>query len=170
MSDKVQVSATLAMTVKEVLTAAEMPTANSEDERTLDHSKLNKSETIDESSSPRPEEAVATEITIGAGTTTIDLTSAPLSASRTADLTGEKCLGYLIKVDDSAAGDVTIAPGSSNPYNLDKGGNDIVLGPGEIAQRWMPDGNRAAVSATVKNIDVSGTENDKVSILAIFGS
>jgi hypothetical protein len=171
MADSVTLTYTLNMTGAEVLDTTDVPSGNATSDRQLTHNALNTSGQLSSSTSPDVEFAVTQEITIS-GTTTIDLTAAPKSASRTQDLTGKKLVSMIIEADANNSGNTTVAPGSANPYPLFGSGNSILVLPGETIGKTIRSGtatNHPAVSGTVKNIDVSGTASDVVKILMYFG-
>ena len=173
MSDTISVSITLEQSVREVLSASDLPFGSNEADRTLRHTALNKSVTLSATSVPKAQRAVLQDVTIGAGITTIDFTAAPKSVSRTEDMTGKKVTACKIVTGSLNAGNVTIAHGASNPYPLFGTAKDVILGPGRTEQFAFADGvdsNLPAVAGGAKTIDISGTAADTVRLELIFGT
>jgi hypothetical protein len=174
MSDTLTVTATLELSVREVLDTTDMPTGSTENDRTLRHNEFNGSAKLSATTTPKAERAVISKLTLGAGITTIDLTAATKSAGRVESMAGKKVVAYIIEtnIGNNAAG-VTIAPGAANPYPLFGAAKSVILGPGRTdmcAFAQGVDSNLPAVAGGVKNIDVSGTTGDKVNIELIFGT
>ena len=170
----VSVQVDLDLNGTEVLDAVDAPAASDEDKRTLKANGFGLSATLDASSTPAAEVGpIVQEITIGSGTTTIDLTAAPLQGEgRVADCTGKKLIGYFFHADKDNSGDVTIAEGASNGYPLFGSGNDLVLGPGrqEGAAVSGVASPYTAVASGDKTLDISGTSGDKLTVEMIFGT
>lgn len=157
----------------EELGADAAPFSTSTADRRLLVNALNESATLNSASTPALEAApLVQEVTVTAGTTTIDLTAAPISGDRTLDLTGKKLVAWQIKAAADNSDDVTIAPGSSNPYPLFGASNERDLEPGELAMGAITGvaSGKPAVSSTVKTIDITGTEDDVVSVILYFGT
>ena len=162
-------------TIREILTALEAPAATNEAGRTLEFGSYNLSSTLNASSTPALEAPPSSqEITITAGTTTLDFTALALArnVSETYDYTGKKVIGAIFKTDPANAGAVTIAPGSSNPYPLFGSGNEKDIGPGRMDMFFFDTvgSNLAAVSGTAKTIDLTGTEDDIITVVLLFGT
>lgn len=162
-------------TIREILTALEAPQATNEAGRTLEHGAYNLSRTLSASSTPALESPPsAQDITITAGTTTLDLTALKLARDNgtTYDYTGKKVIGAIFKTDPDNAGAVTIAPGSSNPYPLFGATNEKDIGPGRMDMFFFDEvgSNLAAVSGSAKTIDITGTEDDVVTVVLLFGT
>lgn len=66
------------------------------------------------------------------------------------------------------AADLVFKKGASNGYNLFGGTSWIAVPPGGTFQAYMNDG-LADVSATVKTIDVTGTDDDTFTIILVAG-
>ena len=165
----------LAMTLVETLDADEQPSASSASERRRTISGMNKKGTLDSTTTPALEKPPGHQkVTIGAGTTTIDLTAMPAARdpSLAIDNTGKKLIGLLIAADKDNDGDVTIAPGSSNPYPLFGTGNTIKVAAGlHISAAIIGVASTyGAVGVSAKTIDISGTQDDIVEIEPLFGT
>ena len=163
---------TLNLKGQEVLSTSEAPGANDESERTFHYSGFQFQKNITDTSTPKIEKTpVEREITLTSGTTTIDLTAAATRASRTIDNTGKKLVALLLK-NVSTTNTVTIAPGSSNPYPLFGSGNSVVLQAGETIAKAITGvaSGHSAVSGTVKNIDITGTNGEKLQLYFYFGT
>ncbi len=169
------VSYSMNINVAEQLTAAEMPSAGSEDARRRSFSGLNRTGRLSSTSTPAVEvPAGFQKITIGAGVTTIDLTAMPAARDPgdALDYSTKKLIGVRIHADPGNSGMVTIAPGASNPYPLFGAGNEQDFYPGEKSDKMLLGvaSSHPAVSGTAKNIAVSGTENDIVELMLLFGT
>ncbi len=163
----------LAITSQEVLDSSEFPGASQSSDRTLRSSGFNVSATLDSTTTPAIEKPGAiSEETIGASATTLDLTAIDVGIGRTEDMTGKKLIGYQFNASSSNSGDVTIAAGASNGYNLFGASGLLVLEPGESIAGVISGvaSGKPAVSATVKNISISGTQNDVVEVGLWFGT
>jgi hypothetical protein len=165
------------MNVSEKFTAVEVPSARSEQQRTLSAGAATETTgQLGPTTVPKVDKPpIALEIS-GAGTTTINLTSvAGLSVppgTRTLDMTGAKLKGFQFKAPKTNTGTVNVAPGGANPYPFLGTGNDIDLGPGEgIGDSFDGvESPKPAVSGTVKNIDVTIAGSDKLEVLMLFGT
>jgi len=169
-TDTISASLLLQITGKETLGTDDHPGGSSTNDRTLAHNAFNASATFSATSTPTGQRIVEIEITLGAGTTTIDLTSAPKSAGRTEDLTGFKAVAGLLTAPRTNSGDVTVAPGASNPYPLFGTGNSVAVPAGRtMAFGDTEQANLAAVSSSAKTIDVSGTSGDILRLMLVMG-
>lgn len=166
-------SVQLAMTAREVLSAADAPLSSAENDRDLQINGLNQALSLTSASDPAIEQPpVVQTVTLGGSPTTIDLTAAPLQAGRTEDMTGEKLIGFALRARDDNAGNMTIKPSASNGYNLFGGGTGLViLGPGQQINSIFVgvNSNLPAVAAGAKNIEISGTSGDVLDVLLFFG-
>lgn len=176
-----QLAVSLQITGQEVFSAAEAPAAAGEEQRTLrtgsNSVSLNKTTT----STPKVDKPpVSQKITLGAGTTTLDLAAIaalamPSGATRTVDLTGAKLKTLVLRTEpnNNAAG-VTIAPGGSNPYPMFGSGNDIILYPDSqlvlTFRNTEPPTGIPAVAGGAKEIDLSGTTADVIHVEMYFGT
>lgn len=162
------------MNAVETLTTTEMPGAANIDERRRSFSGLNRQGQLKSDSTPKLEKPPAYQKITISGTTTIDLTAVPAArdpTNVTVDMTDKKLIGLQIEAAAANSGNVTVAPGSSNPYPLFGSGNSIIVVPGELITKTIKGAasGHPAVSGTVKTIDVTGTSSDVVEIGLFFG-
>lgn len=170
-------SVQLLMTGMEVFTAAEAASAASDAARTITLAGQDVNKTLDSTTTPKVEvPPVYRKVTIS-GTTTIDLTAAagvalPNSATRTLDNTGKKLVGYRFSCPSTNVGSVNVANGAANPYPIFGASKNVDVKPGQtviglingVASAYV------AVSATVKNLDITGTAADIVYVELYFGT
>lgn len=153
------------MTASEEFTTAEQPNATSAADRTLKCNSLNLSTTLSSTTTPKVDKPpVYRKITApDTSIITVDLTAAPClktpdSASRAVDMTGAKLTHLQLRagVGNNATG-ILIAPGAANPYPLLGTAKSIFLKPGQVLSLGYNAiaSNLPAVSATVKNIDIT---------------
>jgi len=129
--------------------------------------------------SPTPAEVLTEEITLdGTGSYDIDLTAAKIvgavdvsgDPAASEDLTAKKLCYLELHSGSSNAGDITVKPGSSNGYTLF--GSAITQGvkvpPYSHLALLVQASGLAAISATVKVINVSGTTGDTLNLIAVF--
>jgi Cu/Ag efflux protein CusF len=176
-----KLSVSLQITGQEVFSAVEAPAAANEEQRTLrtgsNSTSLNKSTTTVPKVDKPP---ISQKITLGAGTTTLDLAAIaalamPSGAMRTVDMTGAKLKTLVLRTEpaNNVAG-VTIAPGGSNPYPMFGAGNAIVLYPDSqlvlTFRNTEPAAGIPAVAGGAKEIDLSGTTADVIHIEMYFGT
>lgn len=103
---------------------------------------------------------VSTTITLTAGAATIDLTSiGGVSGS------GLKVAFFLFK--PLGANSMTVAQGASNAYNLGSAANAFTVQPGGELQ-VQGGGGLPTVSATIKNIAVTGTGTQQAEVVVGF--
>lgn len=170
---------TLKFLSQEILTEAEAPAANNEQQRTLNTGKQALSSVLDSTTTPKLDKPIiAREITLPAGVTTIDLTAAaafvfPAGGTRTFDFTGAKLRAWYFRAatTNNAAG-ITIAAGAANPYPLFGTGKSIIIGPGRVECGTFAgvNGDLPAVAAGVKTIDITAANNDKLYMELLFGT
>ena len=169
--------ANLSMSGSEVLTAAEAPSGATAAARTIAITGSDISVTLDSTTTPKIEvPPVVRKVTI-AGTITIDFTAAqgvalPAAATRTIDQTGKKLVAVRLSCPTTNVAVINVAPGASNPYPLFGTANDIDVKAGQTLIAIMngiasPYG---AVSATVKTLDISGTNGDVINCEFYFGT
>ena len=162
----------------EILTADEAPWAANEAARTMVAAGVNQNLNVTSSSTPVSVDQPPVLLTITiSGTQTIDLTAVeglamPEAATRSIDLTSSKIVAVRFKADADNASAVNVAPGASNPYPLFGTANDIDVEPGEVVIKAAIDAaaQQAAVAPTVKEIDVSGTNGDVLTVEIYAGS
>jgi hypothetical protein len=95
---------------------------------------------------------------LASGTETIDLTDLP-GLQDNIDGDGLTVRGYRIKGDTDNVGGLTIATGASNGYVLFGAGNELDIdNDGEEMAIFQDE--KAPISATVKNLDLTGTIGD----------
>jgi len=170
-NETVTLSAVLQMTAKEILAAADLPSANSEADRTWNHNGLNHSDNYSGSSTVSIDQIVPIDIDLTGSPITVDLTNAPKTGGRTAeDHTGLKVIGLLLNAPTGNAGAVSMAPGASNPYPLFGTAKDIEIAPGRVLAFMEQTVGLAAVSSSVKSIDFDGTNGDHIDGLLFLGS
>ena len=168
----------LSLTGREIFTAAEAPSAENEQQRTITTGAATKvSKQLTGSSTPKVDKPPISKTVTISGTTTLDLTSiaglaVPPAATRTLDMTGAKVVVIAFKAADDNAAVINIAPGGSNPYPLFGTGNDIDLRPGMAlaAGFGAVATTLPAVSGTVKTIDFTGTNGDEVQVDVYLGT
>lgn len=107
------------------------------------------------------------KLTLSGGTDTIDLTAVPNQVEGAQDLTGVKIVCGILKAPSTNTGNVTIAKGASNGYELN-GTHSIELKPGETLCFDKVD-ELTDVAAGAKNLDVSGTASDKLHYILVAG-
>lgn len=167
----------LSLTASEAFTSQEAPTGLTQADRTVVIRGADVSTVIDATTTPKIEASpIVRTITIS-GTTTIDLTAAagvviPASASRTIDASTKKLIAFRFSCPTTNQAAVNVAPGSADPYAIFGSGNDVDVRPGWTIPGVLNGANpsHAAVSSTAKNIDITGTTGDKITIELYFGS
>ena len=168
----------LSVLASEEFTAVEAPGAATVSERTLKAGGGNAASLqLNATSTPAlTKPPISKEITI-AGTITLDLTAIaaaaiPAAATRTVDLTGAKVVAFTLRGKSTNVAAINVAPGSSNPYPMFGTGNDIDVKPGLQISGSFRDvaSTMPAVSSTVKNIDISGTNGDVLYLDLLFGT
>jgi len=160
----------LLCTVREVLADADVPGAAEDSNKTITHSNWNFSDTLNANSDPEADVLVVQEVTIGGSPTDIDLTAAPLGVGRTADLTGKKLVGGLLKTKSTNAGAVTVGVSGANDYELWGASKDLVIAKGRTIALADAEEQYAAVGASDKIIRISGTNGDTLYLLMVFGT
>lgn len=172
-----QLVANLTMTGSETFTAAEQPGGATQADRTLKITGGDLTVTLDATSTPKIEVSPIVRTVTISGTTTIDLTAAagaviPASASRAVDASTKKLVAFRFSCPGTNQAAVNVAPGASDPYPIFGTANDIDVRPGWTIPGVLNGVNpsHAAVSSTAKNIDITGTTGDKITIELYFGS
>ena len=157
---------------QEILDATSAPAADSAAGRDLRTGGYKTTQTLTHLTSPALKEGpLVKEVTIS-GTQTIDFTSAPQQADRTADMSTYRVLAFCFRAPTGNSAAITVAPGSANPYALRGAGNSFDINPGEQEEKTIEVGATPAlpvVSGTVKTIDISGTNGDKLEVEIHFG-
>lgn len=124
---------------------------------------------MDGTTGPLVTKSVRTLVTMSGGTATIDLTAFPDAETNTAvDLSTLKLKMLHLACPSTNANAVTVAPGASNGYTgwVSTGGE--VLNASDQRGPNIYNGG-IAVDATHKNIDITGTGSQVVTIVALFG-
>lgn len=168
MSESIRASVNLALGVTEVLDAADFPGASNAQERTVTHKNYDLSDTLVTDTAPDPDAVFSEQYT---ATATLDLTAAPKSGGSTQNLTGKKLIGFLLRAPKENTAAVTVDDGATNPYSLN-GGDPITIQPGQTIGTAYESGDttsHAAVSGTVKNIDITIAGSDKLNVTMLFG-
>jgi len=171
-----QVNVAINFAGQEQFSAAEGIAGGNAGQRTLYTGSKALEALLNATSTPKVDKSpLVTEITLGAGITTIDLTAAPglvlpFGTTRNIDFTGAKLVAFLF--EGTGVGAVNVAPGASNPYALFGTGNDIDVSLGQIVcgvfrgvATTLP-----AVSGSVKTIDLSGGSGRKLYLELYFGT
>ncbi len=168
----------LSVVAAEEFTTTEVPGAGTVSERTLRTGKGNNASlTLNGTSTPAiTKPMISLTITIS-GTITLDLTAIaavaiPATATRMVDLTGAKVVGFTLRAKSTNVAAINVAPGGSHPYPIFGAGNDIDVPKGlQIAGCFRDVASQLpAVSGTVKNIDISGTNADVLYIDLLTGT
>lgn len=157
MSD-ITVDLKLRLDINEQLSSTELPSLGS---RQLVHSGYSSSYTLTSSSSPSITKRVIKELS---GNQTLDLTSVADPVLNLIDTTGTKLVAFM--VNNLSSNNLTVSPGSTNPYPIGNG-NDIVLLPGQRIIHYLSD-QGTEVSSTVKNIDFS-VSSGSYQVILLFG-
>ena len=162
-----------------VLPDTYVPGANTNQDQTVFINEYAVNDTLDEDSTPAPTELLVQEITIdGTLSEDIDLTAADIigavdgsgDPTKTEDLTGAKLFYIEAHAGTGNAGDITIAPGSSNGYDLfgSSIADGIKLPPGGHFSMYCVGSDLDDVGATDKIITISGAEDDTLNIILGF--
>lgn len=163
----------LDITSTEVLALSDFPGSSNQSDRTLRKSDFNLSTTHSVSTTPAIEKSpVVQQVTIGASATVIDLTAVDVGVGRTEDMTGKKLVDWQFEASSSNSGNVTVEPDATDGYDLFGASGKLVLVPGRNVSSGITgvSSGEAAVSATEKEIKISGTENDVVNLALYFGT
>ena len=157
------------VTAKASLGLADVPAAA---DQTVTRKGHNTVKTLKPTTTPAATRDAYTEVTLTAGTATLDLTNLPGGETGTVDLTGLKVQVLKVKAVDAAGADtphaVTAAEGASNGYTGGGGGWQAPAPPGgEAVFYWA--GGASAVGPTNKTIDFTGTGGEKFLVCVIAG-
>jgi hypothetical protein len=166
------------LTLQLIMTAAETysPPAGDAPTQTINHTGFNYSPgQLNAASTAWPVSGCAyLNVPVGNATVTIDLTNLTIAINGTqsyiANATGLKVRGVIMTTMGlSNVANITVQPGTTNPYTLDGSSYQFVLGPSEVRPIWK--GNNApTVSAGVKTIKFTGTNaGDSINLGFIFG-
>ena len=109
------------------------------------------------------------KVSLIAGALTLDLTALPDAILGTTTMVGLKLRHIQLSAPSTNAGPLTIKPGAANAYNLWVGAGGLILAAGD-SQVLGPLNGSPAVAAGVKNLDLSGTGTDSLSVVLGFGA
>ena len=124
--------------------------------------------TMDGTTGPLVTNSVRTLVTMSGGTATINLTAFSDAETNTAvDLTGLKIKMLYLACPSTNANAVTVKPGASNGYTGWTVTGDILNASDQRGPNIFNGG--IAVDGTHKNIDITGTGSQVVTIVALFG-
>ena len=159
-------------TVTETLSTS-VPAA---DTPTVTHAGFNHWATLNASSTVPATTVVALTPTLIAGAVTIDLTSLTGTNGSSVDLTGLKVQQILFNNGTTSSGTlsagtnavVTIDAGATNGLDIFGSTGQVDVPPGGSIQMLFQD-TLADVSASVKNIDLSGTGTDAYEMIIVAG-
>lgn len=174
----VRAQVNLSLVAAEEFTTTEVPGAATVSERTLKRgSGNNVSLSLNATSVPAVTKPMISFAVTIAGTITLDLTAIaaaaiPATATRTVDLTGAKVVGFTLRAKSTNVAAINVAPGGSHPYPIFGTGNDIDVPKGLQITGCFRDvaSQLPAVSGSVKNIDISGTNADVLYIDLLTGT
>lgn len=139
--------------------------------RNVTHSAFNFSPGAkDASSTPSVTQVSSDTIALVAGAKTVDLTALPLVNGATLDATGLKIVAILFSNASASTGAMTFAKGASNGYTGLGANFSIAVPPGGCVEAYTAKHSSvAAVSGTVKTIDVAGTGTESFNIIIVLG-
>ena len=144
------------------------------DDKPIRHELAQHQGVLNASSTPAATKAFSDDLTLVANAAAIDLTSlaGPLGAG-TVDFSGLKVQLVKVSCPTSNAGSVAIsAKDGTTGYGLftptNSGGLGIILSPGTSAMLYWND-KLEVVDATHKDVKLSGTTNDVMSVLLVAG-
>lgn len=177
----VSVTLTVSMrnVLKLVLPAGYSPASALAAHRTLTLSDYGLETQFNATDTPEPTAVVVEDLTIGAGTTTIDLTSdahvqgavdGSGDPAASEDLTGKRLMAIIVETPSGNSGNVTIKPNAANGYDLFGASNTqgMEFPPDSHASIIYADSSLPQVAAGAKDIDFSGTQNDLVNCILVF--
>jgi hypothetical protein len=107
-------------------------------------------------------------VALSGGTATIDLKALTNVEGDTIITEAKKVRAIAIKPTVGNANAITLTEGASNGYELLGNGWTLALEDGDVFSVYLGD-NAPAISDTTKNIDMSGTAVQSVSIIIVFG-
>lgn len=146
----------LELTVRETLEA----NVAGASQKTIIHATFNQTKALHASSTPVATKGFGFEVTLSAGTASIDLRSLT-GPNGACDLNGLKVQAMLFV--NPGSNPITVAPAGANPYPLFGTGNSVVVPAGGSLAFYFPEG-LPDVSATVKALTLTGTGTDKLQI------
>jgi hypothetical protein len=108
-------------------------------------------------------------LTLSGGTDNIDLYDGLVDPEGNAlSLNGKKVRAVKFQAPTTNTGNVTITEAASNGYELLGDAFKMILTPGQSVLVYC-ENDAPTISSTVTNIAYSGTLNDKLKVVAIFG-
>lgn len=120
-------------------------------------------------STPPVTMAFSDEIVLTAGPDTVDLMALVRGATLpNLDMDTEDVVMLVVELDAAAVGPATFEPGATNGYEFAGATGELILQPGDRVMMLL--NNAPAVSATTKDLDISGTSGDLFRILVVAGS
>jgi hypothetical protein len=135
----------------------------------IQHDAFNVSGTLHSASTPPATKAVVTEVALVAGSKTVDLTALVGTNGAAVTFNGLRVQLLRIRNKTANAGNMTFTKGASNGWTgLGASWASITLEPGAAMEFYLDDGI-ADVSATVKNIDVTGTGTEEFELTVVAG-
>jgi len=164
---------------REIFTAEEAPGATSELQRTVNVGNATMiSSQLGATSTPKVDRPpISLKITLAGSPTTINLAAIagvalPATATRTLDFTGARLVAIALVAPATNAAAVNVAPGASAPYPLFGTGKSLDVERGEGLAKCFSGvaSNKPLVSASARNIDVSGNVGDVLYLDLYFGT
>lgn len=169
-AEKVMATVQINLAIVEVLATALVPGAETEQDRTVNHTAWSVDQQLSSSSTPASVSTVVKEFTLdGSGDADLDLTAAPTTGAGTSgeDLTGKNLIAYEFQVPAANTGNVTIDGTVANGYDLFTGTVTLPKGCSQ-AMASTTAGKFPAVAATDKIIHFDGTAGDKIRVKLLF--
>lgn len=160
------VSATFVSSLTVTETSGESLVASTDN--TVTYSGVNQSVTLDGDSTPAITKQATFLVTMTAGAATIDLRALVGAFGSTVDGNGLKVQAVKFRNPASNANAITVAEGASNGYELLGNGFTFTLPVGGSAQFYLPEGT-PDVSASTKEIDISGTDAQVLQVTLVMG-
>jgi hypothetical protein len=154
------------LTVREIL-EANTGSAGATD-RTVKHSLLNKSVTLNAASTPPVSKVAAFEKALVGGAATIDLTALVGTNGAAVDGTGLKVRAIKIIAKDTNANPITITKGLTNGYALAGNTFNWPLSARQ-EQVFYGDDSTPVVAAGAKTLDLAGTGTQSVTVIVVLG-
>lgn len=161
----------VAVTITPILTAVETlaDTFVSSSDNTVTYSLANTSVSLDANSTPPVTKQATYEVTMSSGAATIDLRALIGAANSAVDGNGLKVQAVKFRNKTGNANAITISEGASNGYELFGNGWTVTLpNAGSWIMAYLNDGS-PDVSASTKNIDVSGTDAQVLQVQFVLG-
>lgn len=158
-----------AVTVKGLVTTVETLTnGDLAATQTLVHTGYDDTASLDADSSPAVTKVAYQSTAMSTGAATLDLTSLTLN-SLSVTLSGLHLRVVKVKAPTTNSAAVTVAKGASNGLTALGSAFSVTLQPGAWFELYDPSGLAAAVDATHKTLDVTGTGTDAVQLSVAAG-